>query len=140
MMKRILVGVVLATTLASLTACGGPSRVRSATNNAALDGDTVVIDGRSLSNRLSRQNEWTERQNGFLLAHVLLRNNNDDQLFLEIRTYFKNEYGAPIESGQELWEPVSVAPYEDLHFQKLCRNKNAVNYQFHVRLAEHNNN
>lgn len=138
MLKRVLAGLILSAMLASLTACGGPSRVRGATNNAALDGDTVVIDGRSLSNRLSRQNEWTERQNGLLVAHVLLRNNSNDQLALEIRTYFKNEYGAPIESGQELWEPTSVAPYEDLHFQKVCRNKDAVGYQFHVRLAKHN--
>jgi hypothetical protein len=57
-------------------------------------------------------------------------------LFLEFRTYFKDSYGATLETPSDMWEPVSINPREDFHYSKMSTNTKAESYQIHIRLAK----
>jgi hypothetical protein len=89
--------ILLATVLLLLTTLNvgcAPSRPRGPQANEVLDTETVVMLDTGATTQLSRQKEWVETKNGFLEPHIILRNRGGDMLKLEIRTYFKDEYGA----------------------------------------------
>lgn len=118
-----------------LTACA-PSSPRPQNYTPALDSDTVVMLDSKVTSQLARQKEWTETKNGFLEAHVILRNLGGRTLKVEILPYFKDENGGNLDSSLEVWDSVTINPHEDFHYSKLCPSKKGQGYQFHVRLAK----
>ena len=121
--------------VASMVTGCAPSRPRGPQANEVLDSETVVMLDTGATTQLSRQKEWVETKNGFLEPHIILRNRGGKMLKLEIRTYFKDEYGATIKTQTDTWDPVSINPREDFHYHKLCPNKSGIGYQFHIRMA-----
>lgn len=134
--SRLIVLSIALLFLASMGAGCAPSRPRGPQSNEVLDSETVVMLDTGATTQLSRQKEWVETKNGFLQPHIILRNRGGDMLKLEIRTYFKDEYGATIETQTDTWDPVSINPHEDFHYHKLCPDKRGVGYQFHIRMAK----
>jgi len=134
--KKGITLVVLFSMLMILLVGCGPSRPKGANFNKALDTDSVVMMDKAVTAQLARQKEWVETKNGFLEAHVVLRNLGGRTLKIEIKTIFKDRYDAALTTGTQTWEPVVVDPHEDLHFHKLCPNKSGEGYQFQIRLAK----
>ena len=128
-------GLLVLATMAATVGCS-PSSPRQANYNQALDSDTVVMLDSKVTSQLARQNEWVEWKNGFLEAHVILRNLGGRTLRVEIRTYFKDEHGGNLDSSLDIWDSVTINPHEDFHYKKLCPSKQGQGYQFHVRLAK----
>ena len=122
--------------LAGLVVSGcGPMSPRDQNFNTVLDTDTVVMLDKKAATQLSRQNEWVETKNGFLEAHVVLRNLGGSTLKVEVFTYFKDHHGATLDLPLTTWDVITINPREDYHYQKLCPKKAAQGYQFHVRMA-----
>ncbi|UCF04162.1 MAG: hypothetical protein JSV33_09425 [bacterium] len=113
-----------------------PSRPKPPKENMVLDTETVVMLDHGVTTQLSRQKEWVDIKNGFMEPHIILRNRGGKTLFIEIRTYFKDKYGATIETPGDLWDPVSINPHEDYHYHRLCPKKSGISYQFHIRLGK----
>ena len=134
--NRLVLLVVMFPLLASLSVGCAPSRPRGPQANEVLDSETVVMLDIGATTQLSRQKEWVETKNGLIEPHIILRNRGGDMLKLEIRTYFKDEYGANIETQTDTWNPVTINSHEDFHYHKLCPNKRGVSYQFHIRMAK----
>ena len=89
-----------------------------------------------VTTQLAKQKEWVENKNGFIEPHVILRNKGGRTLHIEIRTYFKDENGGNIDTPTSTWEPVTINPYEDFHYYKLCPTKKGKSYQIHIRLGK----
>ena len=85
---------------------------------------------------LARQKEWVEDKNGFIEPHIILRNTGGKTIHIEIRTYFKDKYGANIETAADTWTPKSINPREDFHYHRMCLKKEGVGYQFHIRMGK----
>lgn len=124
--------VVLLSMLASF-GCS-PSRPKNRDYNEVLDSETVVMLDTWVTTQLTRQKEWVETKNGFMEPHIILRNKSGKVVYIEIKTYFKDEYGGTIDITTDTWKPVAINPHEDFHYHKLCPKKEGVAYQFHIRL------
>jgi len=114
----------------------GASRPKPQDYDQVLDSETVVMLDRSATTQLSRQKEWVEEKNGFMEPHIILRNLSGKPIFIEIRTYFKDKYGATLETPSDTWDPVQINPREDYHYYRLCTRKEGVGYQFHIRMGK----
>jgi uncharacterized protein YcfL len=125
-------GVVLA---ALLVAGCGASRPKPQDFDKALDTDTVTMLDSKVTSQVARQKEWTERVNGFLKLHLVLRNLSGNNLKIEIKTAFKDENGAAIDHPNLTWEPVTINPHEDYHYSKLCPSTSGSDYHVYVRIG-----
>jgi uncharacterized protein YcfL len=135
--RRLVVGCALALLCAAFVVPGcGPAKPKDKEFSSVLDENTVVMLDTWVTTQLARQKEWVEEKNGFIEPHIIMRNRGGKTLHLEIRTYFKDAYGATIETPTDIWDPVTVNPHEDFHYYRLCPDKNAVSYQFHIRLGK----
>jgi uncharacterized protein YcfL len=114
----------------------GASRPKPRDYSKVLDESKVVMLDTWATTQLALQETWTETKNGFMVAHMTLRNKGGRTLKLEIRTYFKDSRGAPIKTPMDMWDPVTVNPHEDFHYSKMCPNRNGEDYQFHIRMAK----
>jgi len=126
---------VLLLTAAAIVAGCGPSRPKPQNYNEALDTDTVTMLDSKVTTQVSRQKEWTERVNGFLKVHLILRNLSGSNLKLEAKTQFRDQDGAGIEVANLTWEPITINPHEDYHYTKLCPNQNGELYHVYVRIG-----
>lgn len=114
----------------------GASRPKPQDYDAVLDSETVVMLDRAATTQLARQKEWVEDKNGFMEPHIILRNLSGHAIFIEIRTYFKDQYGATLETASDTWTPVQINAHEDYHYYRLCTKKEGVGYQFHIRMGK----
>ncbi len=142
-MKKIMVrGILFAavfslalSTAAVFYGCG-PARPKDPDQNDVLDSETVVMLDMGSTTLLARQKEWVEDKNGFIEPHIILRNTGGKTIHIEIRTYFKDKYGATIETAADTWTPKTINPREDFHYHKMCLKKEGVGYQFHIRMGK----
>ncbi len=138
MIRGVLLAAVFSMVLYTMTVFSGcgPARPKSADHNDVLDSETVVMLDTGVTTQLARQKEWVEDKNGFMEPHIILRNTGGKTLQIEIRTYFKDKYGATIETAADTWTPKTINPHEDFHYHRLCLKKDGVGYQFHIRLGK----
>ncbi|MCG7852453.1 MAG: hypothetical protein MIO92_08010 [Methanosarcinaceae archaeon] len=114
----------------------GASKPKPQDYDQVLDSETVVMLDRTSTSQLSKQKEWVEEKNGFMEPHIILRNLSGNTIYIEIRTYFKDEYGGTIETATDTWDPVTINPHQDYHYHRMCTKKNGVGYQFHIRMGK----
>jgi uncharacterized protein YcfL len=121
--------------LVGIYGCGA-SRPKPQDYDAVLDSETVVMLDRAATTQLARQKEWVEEKNGFMEPHIILRNLSGKTIFIEIRTYFKDKYGATLETPSDTWDPIQINAREDYHYHRLCTKKEGVGYKFHIRMGK----
>jgi len=121
--------------MSSLSGCG-VSRPKPQEFDKVLDNETVVMLDRAATSQLSRQKEWVEVKNGFMEPHLILRNQSGKVIYVEIRTYFKDQNGGTLETATDTWDPVTINPHEDYHYYRMCTKTEGVGYQFHVRMGK----
>ena len=138
MIRGVLLVAVFSMVLSTMTVFSGcgPARPKPEDHNDVLDSETVVMLDSRATTQLARQKEWVEEKNGFMEPHIILRNTGGKTNHIEIRTYFKDKYGANIETAADTWTPTTINPREDFHYHRLCLKKEGVGYQFHIRMGK----